>query len=467
MKRKRWLGILLTAIMVLTMAPTVAFAADDSPVKIGDKGYASMGDAVADVPMNDTPTTIVLQENYVGNGVKVQEGQNIVFDLGGNTWTIDGTVGSDGTETNGMQLLKGSTVTIKNGTITSEKAKILIQKYCDLTLEDVVLDGSRSNYTLSNNNGETIIGSGTKVIAAEGGVAFDVYYWPQGGKGYGPVYVTVHEGAVIDGKIEYADDGTVVDEKVVENAKLDILGGEIKGDISTTIENANEGISISGGTFISDVSEYMDNAILVKDDSNGGTYTAYELDGVQSEDDFAIELGAAYKKDGVYYYTKPSGDNVVQIAYQIILHYTSPDRVIESEVGTITITVPKKDGAKVKDGNLEMGEIPVIPNESNEYKFAGWYNAVLNEAGTAVAEYEGDALTLDTVVTEDMELYGAWEKVGQTVSGAEDKPTDVNKDNADKTPETGDDSNMTIPFVAAGLALAVMAAVVATRKRHG
>lgn len=466
MKKKRWLGILLTAIMVLTMAPTVAFAADDNPVKIGDKEYASMEEAVAAVPTDGTETTIVLQKDYDGNGVVVEGGRNIVFDLGGNTWTIDGTVGSTGTETNGMQLLKGSTVTIKNGTITSEKAIILIQKYCDLTLENVVLDGSKlagsSKYTLSNNNGKTIIRSGTKVIAAEGGVAFDVYYWPD--NGYDSVSVTVHEGAVIDGTIEYADDGTVDDEVVVEKAKLDILGGEINGDISTKITNASKGISISGGTFNSNVSKYMDNAILVRDDSNSGIYTAYALDGEQSGDDFAIELGAAYKKDGVYYYTEPSDGEGEKIAYQIILHYTSPDRVIGEKV---IITVPIKNGATVEDGNLEMGAIPVIPNESEEYKFAGWYNAVLNEDRTAVAEYKGDALTLDTVVTGDMELYGAWEKVGQTVSGAEDKPTDVNKDNADKTPETGDDSNMTIPFVAAGLALAVMAAVVATRKRHG
>lgn len=50
-------------------------------------------------------------------------------------------MGSSGTETNGFQLQKGSAVTFKNGTITSDKAKILIQNYSDLTLENVVLDG--------------------------------------------------------------------------------------------------------------------------------------------------------------------------------------------------------------------------------------------------------------------------------------------------------------------------------------
>ena len=49
--------------------------------------------------------------------------------------TFDGTVGSSGTETNGFQLLKGSTVAFKNGTINAGKAKIVIQNYADLTLD--------------------------------------------------------------------------------------------------------------------------------------------------------------------------------------------------------------------------------------------------------------------------------------------------------------------------------------------
>ncbi len=62
--------------------------------------------------------------------------------------TFDGTVGSSGTETNGFQLLKGSTVAFKNGTINAGKAKIVIQNYADLTLEDVTLDAQDSKICL-------------------------------------------------------------------------------------------------------------------------------------------------------------------------------------------------------------------------------------------------------------------------------------------------------------------------------
>lgn len=459
MKKRKSLPILLALAMVLPMIPMVVFADDGAVAKIGDKGYDSMDAAVAEVLADNTPTTIVLQDDYTGAGVKVNDKQNIIFDLNGYTWTIDGTVGSTGTETNAMQLLEGSTVEIKNGTITSEKAKILIQKYGDLTLKDVVLDGSHAQYTLSNNCGQTVIGSGAEVIAADNGIAFDLYYWPSGGYTEG-VSVTVEEGAKITGDIEYARDNTTTDGDTVEKAKLNINGGEIYGEIKTNIKNAPKGITITGGIFNANLSAYMKNAILVETDKEG-IYTAYTLEEGQETSDLAMELGAVYFKDGIYYFNKPSVEGVEQIAYQIVLHYTTPDGKIGEDISYIT--VPMKKGAAVKDGiGLVMGELPVIPNESKEYRFIGWYDAVLNGTGTSVAEYKGTALTLDTEVTGDMVMYGAWEKVdgdsADTTADSETKP--------DSSAQTGDDFNMAIPFAAAGFALAAAAAVVATRKRH-
>ena len=123
-------------------------------------------------------TEIKLEGNAAGNGVVVKSGTNFTLDLGGFTYTIDGnTVGSTGTETNVFQLLKDSNITIKNGVIKSDKARILIQNYSNLTLEGVSLEGGASTqYTLSNNNGETVIGKGTNVIAGKAApqAAFDV-----------------------------------------------------------------------------------------------------------------------------------------------------------------------------------------------------------------------------------------------------------------------------------------------------
>ena len=183
---------------------------DEFVAKIGDDKYTSLQSAVDAVTPGEE-TTITLLGNASGDGVKIPSGNNIIFDLGGFTYTIDGeTVGSSGTETNGFQLLKNSNITFKNGTITSEKAKILIQNYSNLTLDNVKLDGTKLNdtvpYTLSNNFGNTVIKDST-IIAKEGGYAFDLYYWPKNGYGDG-VSVTVEGNSVIEGNVQYGSDGT-------------------------------------------------------------------------------------------------------------------------------------------------------------------------------------------------------------------------------------------------------------------
>lgn len=188
--------------------------------KIGDVSYASLKEAV-DAVKNSTTKTIVLTEDASGNGVAVESGTDFTLDLGGHTYTIDGqTVGSAGTETNGFQLLQNSTITIKNGTIRSDKAAILIQNYSNLTLEKVqLLGGKNAVYTLSNNNGNTVIGEGARIVAGQAGpkVAFDVC----GFSSYKAVHVTVEDGAVVEGDIELSSD---TNEHVI---KFDIEGGDL------------------------------------------------------------------------------------------------------------------------------------------------------------------------------------------------------------------------------------------------
>ena len=56
------------------------------------------------------------------------------------------------TETNSCQLLKGSTVTFKNGTLISDNKDIVIQNYSKLHLEDMMLNTPNADYSISNNN---------------------------------------------------------------------------------------------------------------------------------------------------------------------------------------------------------------------------------------------------------------------------------------------------------------------------
>ena len=245
--KQKFLALLLAVALVLAMSSTALAA---GVCKIGDKEYTSLAEAVAEVPADGTPTTITLLADTTGDGVVVEKGKNIIFDLGGNAYTVDGTVGSSGTETNGFQLLKGSTVTFKNGTINAGKAKILIQNYADLTLKDVTLDaqGTGCQYVCSNNCGTVNIIGDTNINAAEGEAAFDVYYWPSNGYTEG-VTVTVNTTGTINGRIEYTNDGTAEQDVVAEQAKLIIKSGKFTGTFFIPQADGKAGITVSGGSF--------------------------------------------------------------------------------------------------------------------------------------------------------------------------------------------------------------------------
>lgn len=237
--------------LVLAMSSTALAA---GVCKIGDKEYTSLAEAVAEVPADGTtPTTITLLANTTGDGVKVPSGKNIIFDLDGYAYTVnEKTVGSSGTKTNGFQLLKGSTVAFKNGTIKGgTEAKILIQNYADLTLKDVTLDAQESTqcqYVCSNNCGTVNITGNTSIKAKEGEAAFDVYYWPSNGYAEG-VIVNVNTTGTIDGRIEYTNDGTATQEVVAEKAKLNIQDGNFTGTFSIQEEVGKAGITVFGGSF--------------------------------------------------------------------------------------------------------------------------------------------------------------------------------------------------------------------------
>lgn len=239
--------------------------ASDHVWMINGISYASLSEAVQSVPANnEQPVTIVLQKDVSAPGVKIgakgYENQNIILDFNGFTYTVTDTVGSTGTETNGFQLLKGSTVTMKNGTIKSgSSAKILIQKYCDLTLEDITLDasGSSCQYVISNNCGKTTITGNTNITAAANWFAFDVFYWPSNDYTDG-VNVIVDENmtGTITGKVEYTNDNTKPDDWF-SKASLTIKNGNFDIDLQPVAGNNahNANINISGGSFSKEVPE--------------------------------------------------------------------------------------------------------------------------------------------------------------------------------------------------------------------
>ena len=298
--KKKLCSILLALTMVLTLLPVSALADVGAPAgestpaeapaaeteyvaQIGAAKYKTLAGAVDAVPTDKTETEIVLLKDYIGSGIKVVAGKNIVFNLNGKTYTVDKpTVGSSGTETNGFQLLKDSKVTFKNGTLNSATGAdclpnggILIQNYCDLTLENVTLDTSANSnisYVISNNFGSLTAKGNTVIKAADGKVAFDLWYGMNikglYDDGVSVTFGTDFTGSVT-GKIEYGAHSRVTSKDWMNKAKLTIANGNF--DTTFVDSNPREGIkstdfniSISGGTF-SDVSalDYLANGANV------------------------------------------------------------------------------------------------------------------------------------------------------------------------------------------------------------
>lgn len=230
-------------------------------------------DAVTDA---EAGATITLgQDIEDGAGVKF-ENKTVSIDFAGHTYTAYAdSVGSAGTETNIFQLFKDSTVTLKNGTIDvasstapSGNFKMGLQNYCDLTLENMVIDGSNlqgsAPYTMSNNHGNVVIKNST-IIAKEGGVALDAYYWPSNGYADG-VSVTVTD-SIIDGRIEVTVDGK---KAIGDNThSLSISGGTLVGGLTATDGGQ---LYTVGTTFLSNVAINNNTAT----NRGGGIYNAVQ-----------------------------------------------------------------------------------------------------------------------------------------------------------------------------------------------
>ena len=269
--KKRFLSALLACAMLISLFPFAAFAGtttQENAVASATNAngettyYESFEEAVkAITESQDKKGTVNLLKDSAGNGIVFPSGTDIIIDFGGHTYDFNGTtVGSTGTETQGFQCLKNSDIVLKNGKLTASaaSAKMMIQNYCNLTLNNMNLDATvngaqnKIGYVLSNNFGNINLIGNTSITAKSSGAAFDVYYWPKGGYGDG-VSVTVNTTGTITGKIEVTEDGTPDSQK---KSALNIKNINHVGTLY--VQNGLENnCTITGGTFSSDVKNYV------------------------------------------------------------------------------------------------------------------------------------------------------------------------------------------------------------------
>ena len=257
---------------------TMAETRTEDPFKIGETGYATLAEAVKAVSVGETIK--LTQDLDDAPGVSVPAGKNFTLDFGGHTYTLKNPgAGSTGTETNGFQLLKDSTITFKDGTIRiseengngggGKPIKRVIQNYANLTLEDMQIDAEHQygsqDYVLSFNNGNIIFKGNTSIYTTEPeAIAFDVCYWAEGG--YNGTYVTFEEGysGTIGGTIVY-------DSTDPKKGKLTINGsGNFVGIKTSASSSSGVTIEISGGTFENSFpAEYLAGNVALKEQADG------------------------------------------------------------------------------------------------------------------------------------------------------------------------------------------------------
>ena len=178
----------------------------DDPFSIGGERYETLEDAITASIQSGKP--IKLFSDATSKGIAVAEGSEFTLDLNGYTLDMTGPgSGSPGTKTLGMQLLKDSTVTIKNGTLIfdDDRLRMGIQNYCNLTLDNVNISGGPTIlYVVSNNYGNVTFKNGTTITASEGRVAFDAWYGMAAVYDDPGVFVTIADDSVqINGIVEF------------------------------------------------------------------------------------------------------------------------------------------------------------------------------------------------------------------------------------------------------------------------
>lgn len=245
--------------------------------KIGDTYYKTLADAYAALPRNagtdSEPTTITVLKDSEGKaiGSDSDKGMNYVIDFGGHTYTVGKpAVGSTGTETQGLRVLKGSKAVFKNGTLKAVNypdMKMPVHTYGDVTFEDFTVDATEDSYAqiaYEIDNGSLNMIGNSSILAYPGKIGLYVSFWPRGGYTDGTT-VNIDTTGKITGKMVYEwDDKADTAEQQKENkAVLNIKNGNFDiTNIQTLFTSSLPSnlkvpkIYISGGYFTVDPSAY-------------------------------------------------------------------------------------------------------------------------------------------------------------------------------------------------------------------
>lgn len=238
----------------------------EAVAKIGEDEYSSLAAAIEAAAATTSEITITMCKSVASaSGISVPSGKNLVVDFDGHTYAVEKPgAGSTNTQTQAFQLLKDSTITFKNGTIKctddnkdftweqSDDVKgvaMIIQNYANLTLDNMVIDGTNIahngnnvRYVISNNSGKVQFVNNTVIYATGTDYAFDSCKYGS----YATPSVSVTD-SVINGRIELTGGEVNLNEDTITNGEIRVGENKDGTKVKGSILNINEGATVNTG----------------------------------------------------------------------------------------------------------------------------------------------------------------------------------------------------------------------------
>lgn len=349
-------------------------------------GYLTLKEAVAAV---EDGGTIKLIKDAVGSSIGTYKtpkqadangdpqiaAKGFTIDFGGHTYTINNPAsGSEGYESQGIHLERTNSiipnVTFLNGKIAVDAKNgkaitMLVQNYCNLTLIDMVVDGSNlsdayykignelvlgANYTLSNNSkdGAKTLIQNTEIIARSGEnhVAFDSDKKSD---------VTVKGNSIIRGKFE-----------VGNNASLVIIGGTFNSDPRTYVPEG----------YVATKSETEEIWTV----GEGSTPLVAEINGVKY---ISLAKALAAAKDG---------DTVKLLDNEVVSATVAVDKNLTLDLGGNTLTGTNCRALHITSGKLELTGTGTVKSTG----------IAVNSSVVRVGDDSGEARSVELVIGKDV-----------------------------------------------------------------
>lgn len=497
-KKRIFLCCLMSLLMVFVMAvPMSASAAEGAVAQVGEDTYADLQTAFTQAP--DGSTITVLADTDLSSDISFK-GKNITLDINGKTVTFTG----------GKSLIAGkkAALTIKDSTVTAAPA---VDEDWKITYDSgrLVFEGN-STAVLAKDGGSVTLESGTidsaylglyasagSTVTMEGGyvIATEFAVSPQGSGATANINGGVAEArdnAVLAGNGSNGQGGTVM------NVSGGTLIGHIKTDGYTScgIYHPQEGtLNVTGGTI------YSENGcgILMRGGdlnlSGGVIIASGDVETVGKVGDSRVVVGTSgvvFDKDAGYYdaahvKVNISGEAVVVGAKEAVEVIDEKNADAAKQVEVIGGAFSSNVMAFVPQDKVAISYYDDVEDETIYFVgTADEINEIVSEAddGDVITVLKGENVELEifnpgVVIKNDTEndivVNGATvkpEEYIEVVDGDSTKPVTPPSDKepvngeAEKSPETGDDSNLALPFALMALAGMTAAGTVVFRRRN-